>query len=169
MPDMSAPYKIGRGRSCQQRDSITVEHHYRVDIFNAVIDFQMIELRTRFSENTVELLSLSSALDPNHSFRSFRTDDICRLAEKFYTEDFTASELYALRVQCTFYKTKMDRHLDFQDIDSVTSLYRRLVETGLVDDYHLISRLICLVFTLLVFTSTTERAFSSMKFIKNRL
>ena len=39
VPDMSAPHKHGTGRSCQQRDSITVEHHYRVDIFNNVIDF----------------------------------------------------------------------------------------------------------------------------------
>ena len=43
MPDMSAFYKIDRCRHCQQIDSITVEHHYRVEIFSVVIDFQMME------------------------------------------------------------------------------------------------------------------------------
>ena len=80
MPDMSALYKIDKGCRCQQIDSITVEHYYRVEIFNDVIDFQMMELHTRFSEKTVELLCLSSALDLCHTFRSFHVDDICKLA-----------------------------------------------------------------------------------------
>ncbi|XP_057513609.1 uncharacterized protein LOC130795473 [Actinidia eriantha] len=41
MPMMDACYKEFAGRSCQQRDHIIMEHHYRVDIFNAVIDFQL--------------------------------------------------------------------------------------------------------------------------------
>ena len=167
MPDVSALYKIGRGRRCQQIDSITVEHYYRVEIFNDVIDFQMMELHTRFPEKTVELLCLSSALDPCHTFRSFHVDDICKLAHKFYPEDFTTSELYALRIQLEFYKTEMDRRPDFHHIDSLSSLYRRLVETDLAYDYCLISRLICLVLTLPFSTSTMERAFSSMKLIEN--
>ena len=169
MPDMSALYKIDRGCRCQQIDSITVEHYYRVEIFNAIIDFQMMELHTRFLEKTVELFCLSLALDPCHTFRSFHADDICKRAQKFYPEDFTTSELYALRIQLEFYKTEMDRRPDFHHIDSLSSLYRRLVETDLAYDYCLISRLICLVLTLPVSTSTTERAFSSMKLIKNRL
>ena len=98
MPDMSAFYKIDRGRHCQQIDSITVEHHYRVEIFNAVIDFQMMELHTRFPEKKVELLCFSSTLDPCHTFRLFHIDDICKLAQKFYPQDFTTSKLYALRI-----------------------------------------------------------------------
>ena len=168
VPDMSAPHKHGTGCSCQQRDSITVKHHYRVEIFNDVIDFQLMELNNRFPENTMELLYLSLALDPSHAFRSFNVDDICNLAEKFYPEDFTYSDLYALRIQLGYYKLSMDRS-DFQNIDSISTLYRRLVETCLAEDFYLISRLIRLVLTLPVSTSTTERAFSSMKFIKNRL
>ena len=62
----------------------------------------------------------------------------------------------------------MDRS-DFQNIDYISTLYRRLVETCLAEDFYLISRLIRLVLTLPISTSTTKRAFSSMKFIKNRL
>ena len=58
-----------------------------------------MELNNRFTENTMELLYLSSALDPSHAFRSFNVDDICNLAEKFYPEDFTYSCLYALRIE----------------------------------------------------------------------
>ncbi|KAF3457324.1 hypothetical protein FNV43_RR01981 [Rhamnella rubrinervis] len=74
-------------------------------------DFQLMELNNRFPENTVELLCLSSALDPSHGFRSFNIDDICKLAEKFYPEDFTHSELYPLRIQLGYYKLSMDAFL----------------------------------------------------------
>ncbi|CAL9019754.1 unnamed protein product, partial [Prunus brigantina] len=69
MPDMNAPYKVGTRRSCQQRDDITIEHHYRVDLFNDTIDYQWEELNSRFSEGTMELLILSSALDPSNGFK----------------------------------------------------------------------------------------------------
>ncbi|GMY39380.1 TTF-type domain-containing protein [Fagus crenata] len=64
MPDMSAHYKEGTGRSCQQNDNITIEHYYRIDLFNAIIDFQLLELDNRFTERTTRLLVLSSALNP---------------------------------------------------------------------------------------------------------
>ncbi|KAH9648706.1 TTF-type domain-containing protein [Citrus sinensis] len=67
--DMSDCYMEGTWRSCQQKDYITVEHHYHFDVFNAVIDFQLMELNSRFSEQTMELLTLSSALDPVDGFK----------------------------------------------------------------------------------------------------
>ena len=70
IPDMSARYMEGTGRSCQQQDHVTVDHYYHVDVFNVVIDFQLMELGTRFPEQTVELLTLSSALDPTKNFES---------------------------------------------------------------------------------------------------
>jgi hypothetical protein len=36
----------------------------------------------------VELLVLSSALEPKDNFKSFKVDAIYKLAEKFYPEDF---------------------------------------------------------------------------------
>ena len=125
-----------------------------------------MELNNRFLENTMELLYLSSTLDPSHAFRSFKIDNICNLAEKFYPEDFTHFDLYALRIQLRYYKLSMDRS-DFQNIDSISTLYRRLIETSLTNDFHLISRLIHSILTLHVSTSKTKRAFSSLKFIKN--
>ncbi|XP_024038321.1 zinc finger MYM-type protein 1 [Citrus clementina] len=60
-------------------------------------DFQLMELNSRFSEQTVELLTLSSALDPVDGFKSFDIDNIFSLAEKFYPHDFTPNEVLALR------------------------------------------------------------------------
>ena len=88
IPNMSARY-TKRGRSRHQQDEITMEHHYRVDIFNAMIASQLQELNHRFSEHVVELLILSSTLDPRDGYRSFNIDKICQLVDKFYPENFT--------------------------------------------------------------------------------
>ncbi|CAL2265098.1 unnamed protein product [Prunus armeniaca] len=119
MPDMGARHTIGTRRSCQQRDCITVEHYYHIDVFNEVIDFQLGELNTRFPYETVELLSLSSALDPRDAFKRFNSDNICTLAEKFYLLDFTTTELHALNQQLGFYKIDMDNIQAFKNIDSI--------------------------------------------------
>jgi len=41
VPDLNARYTRARGRSCRQDEesSLTMEHHFRIDIFTAVIDF----------------------------------------------------------------------------------------------------------------------------------
>jgi hypothetical protein len=63
-----------------------------VDIFYAAIDSQLQELNRRFSEDAVELLIIDSALDLRVARDSFRIDDICRLINKFYPQDFTDHE-----------------------------------------------------------------------------
>ncbi|XP_022852674.1 uncharacterized protein LOC111374251 [Olea europaea var. sylvestris] len=78
IPDLNSFYKIGR-----PREEVMLERHYHFNVFNEAIDFQLMELKTRFNELTVELFSLTIALDPQNSFESFNGDDICKLAEKF--------------------------------------------------------------------------------------
>ncbi|KAK3229674.1 hypothetical protein Dsin_001555 [Dipteronia sinensis] len=97
IPDLSAQYNGGTRRSCQQHDCITAEHYYHFDIFNVVIDFQMVVLDDRFPERTMELIILSSSMDPSNSFKSFHIDNICNLVEKFYPQDFSGSEIDTLR------------------------------------------------------------------------
>ncbi|XP_028118156.1 uncharacterized protein LOC114315755 [Camellia sinensis] len=87
--DMSSPYEEGTSHRRQQ-DHITIEHHYHFDIFNSIIDFQLMELEHRFNDRVVELPSLNSALDPSGNFISFNVDNICNLVEKFYPQDFTS-------------------------------------------------------------------------------
>ena len=67
---------------------MTIYQYYHFDIFNSAIDFQQEELNSRFSDGAIELLILSSVLDPKDNFRSFKVEDIYKLVEKFYPEDF---------------------------------------------------------------------------------
>ena len=87
VPDLNAQYFQGRRR--HQQNQLTMEHHYHFDIFNEVIDFQLQELNNRFSAETMDLLTLISALDPNEKYKSFNIDNICTLAIKYYPLDFT--------------------------------------------------------------------------------
>ncbi|XP_073121087.1 uncharacterized protein [Henckelia pumila] len=86
IPGMNPCYRSGTRRFCQQRDSITVGHHYHFDVFNVAIDFQVEELNNRFDDGVVELLRLNAALEPRDNFKLFNVDDIYNLAEKFYLE-----------------------------------------------------------------------------------
>ena len=160
---------MGTGRSCQQQNDITNEHYYHFDIFNVIIDFQLMKLNDRFTEQAMELFVLSSALDPSNEFQKFNMENICKLVEKFYPEDFTAFEVSALRLQLEHYKYQVVSDNEFQKLSSLTQLYRRLVETNLAELFPLVDRLIRLVLTLLVSMATIERALLTMKIIKNRL
>ena len=62
--DMNACYVGRQGRARNQQDNVTIEHHYRVNIFYATLDSQLEELNHQFNEDTMELLRLSSALEP---------------------------------------------------------------------------------------------------------
>ena len=97
VPEMNDCHMKGMMHSCLQKDYVTMEHYYRIDLFNAVIDFQLMELNNKFTDQTMELLTLSSTLNPVDSFKSFDIDDICNLAERFYPPDFTQFEVLALK------------------------------------------------------------------------
>ncbi|XP_042396678.1 uncharacterized protein LOC121986807 [Zingiber officinale] len=143
-----------------------VEHHYHYDIFNVAINFQVMELNCRFSEATMELLALCSALDPTDSFKRFNMGDICKLASKFYPANFTQQEIHALRVELEHYQLDIVCDHEFQQISTLSALYREMIVTKKAESYVMIQRLIRLVLILPVSTATTERAFSSMKFLK---
>ncbi|XP_042441474.1 uncharacterized protein LOC122026834 [Zingiber officinale] len=120
MPQMEARYKSATGRSCQQNDSITVEHHYRFDVFTAVIYFQVEELNSRFKDETMKLLKLSCALKPKENFKLFNVDHIYRLAEKFYPLDFDTQDLHHL--QMDHYKIDVVGHERFQNLSTISEL-----------------------------------------------
>ncbi|KAJ1289910.1 hypothetical protein BS78_02G201200 [Paspalum vaginatum] len=125
----------------RREDKTSVGHHYQYDVFTVAVDQQLQELNNRFSEQTTELLILCNSLDPRDLFKSFKLDDVCLLATKFYPYDFSDQERENLRYQLRHYQT----------------------------DVHLICRLIRFILTLPVSTGTTERAFSAMKLVKTRL
>ncbi|XP_042401465.1 zinc finger MYM-type protein 1-like [Zingiber officinale] len=84
IPDFNDPYINRRGRAPARQDNFTIEHHYQVELFYASIDSQLQEINGRFSDDAMELLILSNALNPQNAVESFRVEDICKLVEKFY-------------------------------------------------------------------------------------
>ena len=62
--NMNAHYVARFGRARHQQEDFRNEQYYKVYIFNAGIDSQLQELNYRFSEKAMELLTLSSTLDP---------------------------------------------------------------------------------------------------------
>ncbi|CAH9105108.1 unnamed protein product, partial [Cuscuta epithymum] len=172
IPDFSAAYKAGRGRPRLQRnnrDFLTVEHHYKFDIFNSVVDKLMLELNYRFNEDVVELLVLSSALDPRDDYKSFQIEDICKLVSKFYPDDFSVMEKEHLRIQLEHFKYDAKKNPELKKASTLAELCELLTKTQKSIIYPLLDRVIRLLLTLPVSTATTERAFSAMKIVKTCL
>jgi len=163
---MNILYKKTTCHSSQQQGLVIVYQHYHYDIFNSIIDIQLEELNSRFSDGTMKFLVLSSALEPKDNFISFKVDDIYKLDKKFYLEDFNEQEMYYLRSQLEYYQIDVIHHKSFQNMSTIYELCRGLAETIKSQHYHLIDRLIHLILTLPVFTATTERVFSAMKHVK---
>ncbi|GAV62763.1 Dimer_Tnp_hAT domain-containing protein, partial [Cephalotus follicularis] len=162
--------RAGDTRWSSHLNSITslIRMFHATDIFVAAIDSQLQELNSRFDENMVELLILSSALDPKDSFKSFSVDKICSLVSKFYLEDFTEQEQIRLPYELQHYAVDIFQHPNFGSILTLFELCQRLADTGKTVICPLVDRLIRLVLTLPVLTATTERAFSAMNIIKNK-
>ncbi|KAJ9542947.1 hypothetical protein OSB04_029453 [Centaurea solstitialis] len=165
VPDMNGTYKdIIRSR--RKKDNVTIEHHYRVDVFIAAIDSQLQELNSRFNESVTGLLRLSVALDPK---KSFNIEDICKLAKTYYPLDFTEQEQIQLKLELQHYNLDVPNHPQLKNACILSQLCRGLRETEKSEIYPLVDRLVRLILTLPVSTATTERAFSAMKIVKTRL
>ncbi|XP_073151973.1 uncharacterized protein [Henckelia pumila] len=169
VPNFSDPYLQGTKRSCQQKNHFTLEEYYHFHVFNVVVDKQLMELNNRFTEKSMELLTLCDALNPSDGFQSFSDSAICSLAKKFYPCDFSGDDMEHLRSQLNHYKLDVFEDPRFKNIYSLPELCRLLTETKKSKIYFMIDSLIRLVLTLPVSTATTESAFSGMKLLKTQL
>ncbi|XP_015933138.1 uncharacterized protein LOC107459420 [Arachis duranensis] len=160
---------LEKRRTCKIVDQISVENHYRVNLFLAVIDTQLQELNGRFNDHMVELLTLSSTLDPRDNYKFFSVNKVCELVERFYPGDFSDQEKFHIRMQAQHYELDIPNHVELTNLCTISELCQGLTKTGKSLTYPLIDHLICLVLTLPVSTATTERSFSAMNIVKNRL
>ncbi|XP_017625042.1 uncharacterized protein LOC108468683 [Gossypium arboreum] len=121
-PNMNAQYIVGRSRN--KKEDVTVEYHYRMDIFFATIDTQLQELKSKFNENVVELLTLSIALDPKEFFKLFAIDKICILVNKFNPEDFSQQEKESPAYELKHYELDIDSsYIDSSSFNSILRMY----------------------------------------------
>jgi len=168
VPNFDEPY-VNSGRSRRKSADYTVFHHYRVEVFCKIIDWQLQELNDRFDEVTTELLYGVACLNPVDSFSSFDIQKIMRMAE-LYPDDFDELSMCALENQLANYIIDV-RDIDkrFSDLHGLCDLSKRLVQTKKHSCYPLVFRLVKFALLLPVATASVERAFSGMKFIKNEL
>nr|XP_016453241.1 PREDICTED: uncharacterized protein LOC107777667 [Nicotiana tabacum] len=130
------------GKSKRRPSSVTYSHHLRVELFYAVIDLQLLELNSRFDVVSSNLLLGMASLNP--------LQDLSRQLGTFIWHM---------------------QHGDpkFSDLKGIGDLAKALVEANLVETYSLVYLLVKFTLILPVATATVERAFSSMKYIKDEL
>jgi hypothetical protein len=88
IPNMEDTYIMRGGRARCQPDHFTIDQYFRVGVFQATLDTQLIELNLRFNEKVMDLLLVSLNLIPKSRFTSFQPSEICKLVEKYYSSDF---------------------------------------------------------------------------------
>ncbi|KAI8559941.1 hypothetical protein RHMOL_Rhmol04G0215800 [Rhododendron molle] len=97
------------------------------------IDSQLQELNTKFKEDTIELLILSTTLDPRDGYKSFKVEDICKLAEKYYPSDFTEQEKLHNRMEDDFLESLLITYIEKDiaksfDADSIIDAFNDMKE-----------------------------------------
>ncbi|KAG9458140.1 hypothetical protein H6P81_002648 [Aristolochia fimbriata] len=117
----------------------------------------------------MDLLILSTALDPQDRYKSFNINNICELVDKFYPDDFTKQEKHHLKYELQHYELDNSYQVDLQEVKTIGELCQKLVETGKATSYPRFHRLLRLLLTLPVLTATTEIAFSAMSIVKTKL
>ncbi|XP_070026208.1 uncharacterized protein [Nicotiana sylvestris] len=165
IPKMDESYFPGNSK--RKSSGICYSHHLRVDIFYAVIGVQLQELNDRFGVVSSELLLGMASLNPINSFANFDKGRIMALA-KCYPNEFDEVQIRDLSYQLdTFIIHMRAGHPKFSNLQGISDLAKALVETNLVETYLYVYLLVKLTLILPVATATVERAFSSMKQIKN--
>ncbi|CAH9100206.1 unnamed protein product [Cuscuta europaea] len=167
IPSMNDFY-VPQGRVRRKVIQITNLNRYKVDLFYVVVDRQREELNNRFTEITTELLLCVACLSPKDTFSSFDKDKLIRMA-RLYPFDFSPVDVLALDSQLETFILDVRSNSAFIDITEVGCLAQNLVETKKHIVYPLVFLLVKLALLLPVATATVERAFSAMKFVKNRL
>ncbi|XP_035838909.1 uncharacterized protein LOC110942602 [Helianthus annuus] len=152
----------------RRKTNITNRHHYEVNNFNTVLDMQIQELGNRFSEVTTLLLTCMSSLIPCRNFSAFNITNLLKLAD-LYPYDFNFDEKDNLKYELGHYIVNVKEDARFANMNGVSDLAKKMVETRKHIDYPLVYRLIKLSLVLPVATASVERSFSSMKHVKTEL
>ncbi|KAL2505865.1 General transcription factor 2-related zinc finger protein [Abeliophyllum distichum] len=107
----------------------------------------VVELNDRFSETRTELLTCISSLNPKNSFACFDTTKLVRLSQ-LYPIDFTNEDIMLLIPQLDNFLMLVRSDAAFADLNSISCITKRLVQTGYHCYFPLVYRLITLVLTL---------------------
>ncbi|KAH1055890.1 hypothetical protein J1N35_033955 [Gossypium stocksii] len=70
----------------------------------------------------VELIVLSSTLDPRDKYKAFRMEDICKLMNDFYLDDFTEQEKLHIKIQLEHFQLDAYYRMELQKASIVAEL-----------------------------------------------
>ncbi|XP_025704070.2 uncharacterized protein [Arachis hypogaea] len=166
-PNMNDTF-VSQGRSRRKIQKVSNLHHFQVELFYQVIDRQLQKLNNRFTEVNTELLLCIACLNPSDSFFAFDKEKLLRLAE-FYPHEFSSTQLLALDSQLENFILDMRLDDQFSNINRISGLSQKLVETKKHIVYPLVFLLLKLALILPVATASVERTFSAMNIIKSQL
>ncbi|XP_060216886.1 uncharacterized protein LOC132644319 [Lycium barbarum] len=167
IPEMDKNYALGKSK--RKSSSVKYSHHLCVEVFNAVIDLQLAELNNRFDEVNTDLLLGMGSLSLDNYFTNYDKERIMKLATH-YRDEFSVSMLEDLSFEVDNYIDYVrEVNNDFSNLKRLGDLSETLVKTNLHKTWRLVYLLVKLSLILPVATATVERAFSSMKYIKNDL
>ncbi|XP_023736054.1 uncharacterized protein LOC111883960 [Lactuca sativa] len=166
-PNMEDVY-VPTGRKKRGKLHTTNLHHFRVEVFVAIIDLQLQELKNRFDEVSMDLLVNMATLSPVDDFKSFDKEKVIALA-KLYPSEFSSVELVRLGDQLENYIYDMKKDDRFQGLKDLKELSKEMVRSNKDKVFDHVYLLIKLVLILPVATTSVERAFSAMTFVKNKL
>ncbi|XP_042387406.1 uncharacterized protein LOC121979484 [Zingiber officinale] len=119
--------ELEKGRGLNQIDATSVYDEIvgaipMVDLFYASIDSQLQEINGRFSDDAMELLILSTTLNPQNAVESFRVEDICKLVEKFYAQDFTRDKKEQSEIQLKHYEYNIVKGPNYNNLATILEL-----------------------------------------------
>ncbi|XP_078166184.1 uncharacterized protein LOC144560818 [Carex rostrata] len=128
IPNMENRFVL-QGKSARKAPHITHLHHYRVDIFCAIIDTQLQELNNRFDEINSELLLCMACLNSRDSFRAFDREKLVKLAS-FYPAEFSDVGLVALSNQLENFIVDVRTMDRFSNLNRLSELASVMVKTN---------------------------------------
>ena len=114
----------------------------------------------------MELLRLSSTLEPRKILKYFRNSDLCLLVKNFYPQDLTDYDKQVLEKELYHFEHNVVHDPEFKKLKSLSKLCQWLVRIGNSEHYKLVYKMVRLVLTLPVSTTTTTERFSAMKIVK---
>ncbi|XP_023766995.2 uncharacterized protein LOC111915579 [Lactuca sativa] len=142
-------------------------HHYHIDVFKALIDMQLQELNHRFNEANTKLLLCITCLCHRESFKAFELDKLMEM-DTLYREDFrTKYDLQLLDVELKNYIKNVREDERFNQLKNIGELSKKMVEVQKHIIYSKVYLLLKLALILPIATASVERAFSTMKLVKN--
>ena len=115
---------LTQGRPRRKAHEITILHHYQVELFYVVINMQLQELNSCFTEVNTKLLLCVACLNPCDSFIVFDKQKLLRLAQ-FYPQDFSPIELMILNNQLETYIIDMRSSSEFSELKGISYLFTK--------------------------------------------